>query len=86
VELPAGLAGGIRRNMDVVHAAAGELSAAALPKLPNLGGDGAALGGRQGPGQGDIYVTVPLQVDGVELAKILLKVERRTGIVSVTPR
>lgn len=86
VELPAGLAGGIRRNMGVVHAAAGELSAAALPKIPNLGGDGAAIGGRQGPGQGDIYVTVPLQVDGVELAKILLKVERRTGIVSVTPR
>lgn len=84
--IPTGVAMGIENNLSPVRAAALAMVGAATPNAGALAA--ASMSGTyngSGGGGGDTYITVSLPVDGIEIARVLLKVQRLTGMVSVSP-
>ncbi|MGH3521312.1 MAG: phage tail tape measure protein [Mycobacterium sp.] len=75
-----GVAQGLTKNVGAVESAAAIMGNAAIPTTSGAPGGFSGSGGG-----GDLYITVDLPVDGTSLAKVLLKVERKTGMVKVSP-
>lgn len=79
-----GVAKGMVDNVGAVETAAAMMASSAIPDARTLAAasaGAAGVGGAGAAGGGDIYVTVPLQVDGMTLAQVILKVNRRTGVL-----